>query len=82
MDGLLIGVAPIFSPTVTAIRFHPIIVPKPRAMATQIGTQDGAPQKLAGRGVFFIDSRGAAHNDFMTRAWIANPLRDLLARMR
>lgn len=47
-----------------------------------IGVQDGAPQRLSGGGVFFIDSRGAAHNDFMTRAWVANPLRDILARMR
>lgn len=47
-----------------------------------IGVQDGAPQRLSGSGVFFIDSRGAAHNDFMTRAWVANPLRDILVRMR
>lgn len=43
---------------------------------------DGVPQKLTGGGVWFIDSRGASHNDFMTRAWAAQPLRDILMRMR
>ncbi len=47
-----------------------------------IAIQDGPPQRLAGGGVWFIDSHGASHNDFMTRAWVANPLRDILARMR
>ena len=47
-----------------------------------VGVQDGAPQKLAGGGVWFIDSKGASHNDFVTRAWVANPLKDILSRMR
>ncbi len=47
-----------------------------------ISVQDGAPQRLSGGGVWFIDSHGAAHNDFMTRAWVANPLRDILARLK
>ena len=32
---------PIFSPTVTTMRFQPIIVPKPKAMATATLTQAG-----------------------------------------
>ena len=34
-------VLPIRSPTVTTIRFHPIIVPSPSAIATMIFTQYG-----------------------------------------
>ena len=34
-------VLPIFSPTVTTIRFHPTIVPSPSAIATAILTQSG-----------------------------------------
>ncbi len=34
-------VLPIFSPTVTTMRFQPIIVPRPRAMATEIFTHSG-----------------------------------------
>jgi hypothetical protein len=32
---------PIFAPTVTTIRFQPIIVPSPSAMATENLTQSG-----------------------------------------
>jgi hypothetical protein len=34
-------VLPIFSPTVTTMRFQPIMVPRPSAMATAILTQNG-----------------------------------------
>ncbi len=47
-----------------------------------IGVQDGAPPQLSGGGVWFVDAKGAAHNDFMTRAWVANPFRDMLARIK
>lgn len=47
-----------------------------------IGVQDGITAQLSGGGVWFVDSRGAAHNDFMTRAWAANPFKDMLSRVR
>lgn len=50
--------------------------------ARGVGVQDGLPAQLSGGGVWFVDAKGAAHNDFMTRAWAANPYRDMLSRVR
>ena len=47
-----------------------------------IEVQTRAPQRLAGGGVWSVPSLGAEHMDFVTRAWVDDPLRDLLSRMR
>lgn len=39
------------------------------------------PTKLR-RGAFFLHAPSAAHLEFMTAAWVSNPLRDVLARIR
>ena len=47
-----------------------------------VAIQDGAPQQLSGGGIWFVDSHGASHNDFVTRAWVTQPLKDILSRIR
>ena len=47
-----------------------------------ITVQTRAPQQLSGGGVWSVPSLAAEHIDFVTRAWVDEPLRDLLSRMR
>jgi hypothetical protein len=47
-----------------------------------IAVQTGAPQRLSGGGVWTVPSLAAEHMDFVTRAWVDQPLRDLLSKMR
>jgi hypothetical protein len=47
-----------------------------------IAVQTRAPDRLAGGGVWSVPSLSAEHWDFMTRAWVDEPLRDLLSKMR
>ena len=47
-----------------------------------IVVQTRAPQQLSGGGVWSVPSLSAEHIDFVTRAWVNEPLRDLLSKMR
>jgi hypothetical protein len=47
-----------------------------------ISLQTGAPQRLSGGGVWTVPALDTEHADFVTRAWVDAPLRDLLSRMR
>ena len=47
-----------------------------------IAVQTRAPDRLAGGGVWSVPSLSAEHRDFVTRAWVDEPMRDLLSRMR
>jgi hypothetical protein len=47
-----------------------------------ITVQTRAPQQLSGGGVWSVPSLAAEHMDFVTRAWVDAPLRDLLSKMR
>ena len=53
------------------------------AMRTQgVNVRDALPRTLAAGDVVFQASPSVTHEDFVTQAWTANPLADVLARVR
>jgi hypothetical protein len=48
--------------------------------ARGVGIQDGFPPRLAAGTVAFVSAGALPHNDFVTRAWINDPLKAVLAR--
>lgn len=49
--------------------------------ARGIGFTEGLPQRLGAKTVAFLATGPVVHNDFVTRAWVVDPLRAVLARV-
>jgi hypothetical protein len=52
-----------------------------RALERRAGVGTGLPQRIARGSVTFIPAGDVVHNDFVTRAWVANPLKAILAKV-